>query len=645
MLEAALHNIVGFDLNPLSVIAARTNYLLALGDLLRYRRGPVDLPVYMCDSILTPTGQADVFGTSYRLHTVVGDFDIPGETVAAGEVSALSNLLESCVRDQYAPQEFLARARRELTVSEAMSESLLEGLYRRLYHLEEEGRDGLWARLLKNAFAPVLVGEFDFVVGNPPWVRWGYLSSEYKEATKSLWFDYGLFSLKGGQAQLGGGEKDLSMLFTYVSADKYLRDGGNLGFVITQVVFKAKGAGEGFRRFKIGENGKQLRVIHVDDMVELKPFSGVGNRTSILILQKGMRNRYPVPYTRWTKKPGQRIADEMPLDVVERNTRRRRLQAVPIGDSEVGAWQTGSKAILRSIKAILGAPDYKARRGAGTDPYGVYWVEALRRLPDGNVVIRNQHDAGKTEVDPVQAVIEPTLLYPGLRGGGIKKWMFRISGYIVLVQDTQTRLAYPEERLKLDLPHTYSYLRRFKNILESRRSNFVKRLMERSAFYAMYGIGTYSLAEYKICWQRATNRFKAVVVEPYYDDILRSRKPIIPADTTSFIPLHHGEEAHYVCALMNSAPVARAIRSYSEPGRGFGSPSVIEHLSLSAFDPHVPTHTRLAALSRQAHELAAAGDAEALAGVEDEVDRAAAALWGLSDKELAEIRRSLEELG
>jgi len=45
VLDAALRNIVGFDLNPLSVIAARTNYLLALGDLLRYRRGPVDLPV------------------------------------------------------------------------------------------------------------------------------------------------------------------------------------------------------------------------------------------------------------------------------------------------------------------------------------------------------------------------------------------------------------------------------------------------------------------------------------------------------------------------------------------------------------------------------------------------------------------------
>jgi hypothetical protein len=39
------------------------------------------------------------------------------------------------------------------------------------------------------------------------------------------------------------------------------------------------------------------------------------------------------------------------------------------------------------------------------------------------------------------------------------------------------------------------------------------------------------------------------------------------------------------------------------------------------------------------------GDQEALGEVEDQVDRAAAELWGLTDAELREIRRSLAELG
>ena len=292
VLDAALSNIVGFDLNPLSVIAARTNYLLALGDLLRYRRGPVDLPVYMCDSILTPTERTDVFGKSYRLQTVVGNFEIPSETVANGEMGTLSALLEDCVRGQYESDEFLARARRKLTISEAMTETSLEALYRQIYHLDEEGRNGLWARILKNAFAPVMVGEFDFVIGNPPWVNWESLSDEYREATKKLWDRYGLFSLKGHAARLGGGKKDLSMLFTYVAAENYLKANGKLGFIITQTVFKTKGAGAGFRRFRMGEKGDHLRPLVVDDMSEIKPFPGVANQMSLVGL-KCTRHMHP----------------------------------------------------------------------------------------------------------------------------------------------------------------------------------------------------------------------------------------------------------------------------------------------------------------------------------------------------------------
>lgn len=39
-----------------------------------------------------------------------------------------------------------------------------------------------------------------------------------------------------------------------------------------------------------------------------------------------------------------------------------------------------------------------------------------------------------------------------------------------------------------------------------------------------------------------------------------------------------------------------------------------------------------------------AGDTEALKAVEDEVDQVAAELWDITDEELAEIRRNLEEL-
>ena len=42
--------------------------------------------------------------------------------------------------------------------------------------------------------------------------------------------------------------------------------------VITQTLFQTKGAGDGFRRFRLGIQGDWLRVDRVDDLVALRPF-------------------------------------------------------------------------------------------------------------------------------------------------------------------------------------------------------------------------------------------------------------------------------------------------------------------------------------------------------------------------------------
>ena len=73
------------------------------------------------------------------------------------------------------------------------------------------------------------------------------------------------------------------MLMLYTSADRYLKDGGRLGMVITQTLFQTKGAGDGFRRFRLGPHGDWLRVLRVDDMVALRPFQDAANWTSTIV--------------------------------------------------------------------------------------------------------------------------------------------------------------------------------------------------------------------------------------------------------------------------------------------------------------------------------------------------------------------------
>jgi len=55
-------------------------------------------------------------------------------------------------------------------------------------------------------------------------------------------------------------------------------------------------------------------------------------------------------------------------------------------------------------------------------------------------------------------------------------------------------------------------------------------------------------------------------------------------------------------------------------------------------------HQHLAELSQRAHKAAAQGNDAEVRKIEVDVDKAAAKLWGLSEDELAEIKRSLEDM-
>jgi len=543
------------------------------------------------------------------------------------------------VRDEYEPEEFLARARRELTTSQPMTETALEALYRRFLALEQEGRNGLWARLIKNAFAPVLVGEFDFVVGNPPWVNWESLSSEYREATKRLWVDYGLFSLKGHAARLGGGKKDLAMLFAYASIDHYLKQGGKLGFVMTQTVFKTKGAGDGFRRFQLGKEGNYLRVLHVDDMSRLQPFEGATNRTSVMVCQRRQKTRYPVPYTLWGKGTGRaRVDIDKPLGEVMAETTRANLWAQPVdSDNPTSPWMTARKAALKALQKVIGPAAYQARAGSCTWANGIYWVRVLGKRPDGLLLIDNLEDIGKREIASEQAAVKPDLVYPLLRGREVNRWKAQSSFYILLVQDPETRKGYEEGKMRVEYPNLYGYLKRFEDTLRSRSG--LKRYFDTATdpFYSMYNVAPYTFAPYKVVWREQASAFTVAVV------VSKEGKVIVPDHKLMLVPFEDEQEAHFVCGALASAIAQLVVKSYVVSVST--STHILQHIAVPQFDAGNPLHTRLAALSQRAHLLAAAGDEAGLAAVEAQVNEAARELWNITDRELKEIRRSLAELG
>jgi hypothetical protein len=447
---------------------------------------------------------------------------------------------------------------------------------------------------------------FDFVVGNPPWIAWDNLPDDYRAATKPLWREYGLFSLSGHDARHGGGKKDLSMLVLYAAADRYLRNGGRLGMVITQTLFQSKGAGDGFRRFQIGASGPVLGVLRVDDLVDVRPFGDATNWTSVVTLEKGRATNYPVPYVKWTA-----CTSGAPLPAASRST----LQARPIDekkptspwiviDARSASEESDSHSLAR--RPCVGPAEYTAHLGANSGgANAVYWLEALGRDERG-VHVRNCQAKAKRAVKCVEVVIEPDLVYPLVRWADVGRWSARPSGYLLLAQDPATRTGIDEARMREDYPRTLTYLRQFEPLLTSRAA--YRRYQDRQPFYSMYNVGPYTLAAAKVIWRRMDRMIRAAVVETH-DDPLLGPRPIVPQETCVLIACACGDEAHYLCAVLNSAIVHELVAAHSVAGgKGFGTPSILDYVPLKKFDPSNAQHLELVALSRRMHQLSAGNE-------------------------------------
>ncbi|GAB4562679.1 MAG: N-6 DNA methylase [Anaerolineae bacterium] len=656
-LEVILNSVVGIDLNPLAVTAARVNYLLAIADLLPYRRREVEIPVYLADSILTPARGEDLFAQNRRvLETAVGPLPVPEVIDTRAEMERLTDLLEEYVRGDFSTQAFLARAKKEIPdlADAPHADEVLTELYETLRDLHRRGLDGIWARVLKNAFMPLFLEPFDYVVGNPPWINWESLPQAYREQTAELWTRYGLFVHSGMDTILGKGKKDASTLMTYAVADRFLKEGGKLGFLITQSVWKT-GAGQGFRRFCIGQNGPYLWVRHVDDLSSLQVFEGASTRTSAFVLQKGRPTRYPVPHTYWKKTTkGKGLDYDSTLDEVMAQTKRLQFHAVPVDpDDPTSPWLTARRKALDAVRKVLGASEYRAYEGANTGgANGAYWLEILAERPDGPVVVRNVTEGVKRKVESITTELEPDLLYPLLRGRDVRRWYARPSLHILMVQDPKTRRGINEQVLQQRYPKTWAYLKRFEEVLLE-RSGFKRyftrkdkggRVVETGPFYSMFNVGDYTFAPWKVVWRYIASEMMAAVV----GEDKSSGKLIVPDHRLMIVPVGSEAEACYITGALNSS-AGRFIVATFIIGTQI-STHVLEKIRIPRYDLANPVHQRLAALSQQAHELAPAaynGDKTAraeLRRVEEAIDLAAARLWSLTEEELAEIRRSLEEL-
>ena len=222
--QGVIDGLAGFDINPLAVVATRANFLVALGPLAQI--GEFSLRIWRTDSIVLPNtqpiqtrmGDPRLYCSGYlELTTSLPDpFPIPEEFAKVGRIGAVRRAIEDsllvgggtravveALAAEYGPGGIdpCADERRWAEIS-----GIVEVLHERMALLAESGRNGVWAGIVENAFAPLFTDRFDLVVGNPPWLGYAKLPRRWRKDAERLWRRYGLWDYPLAPASSGNPE-------------------------------------------------------------------------------------------------------------------------------------------------------------------------------------------------------------------------------------------------------------------------------------------------------------------------------------------------------------------------------------------------------------------------------------------------------
>lgn len=222
-------------------------------------------------------------------------------------------------------------------------------------------------------------------------------------------------------------------------------------------------------------------------------------------------------------------------------------------------------------------------------------------MTNGDLLVRNLSSKGKKAISEIEEVVENNLIFPAISGKEIDRWTIRNHFFVLIVQDPEKRIGYPEYIIKQKYPRTYGYLLKFKEELLNRAAYKKYHADKESPFYSQFNIGAYTFSNFKVVWKRMANDIVAAVICELKTPF--GYKKVFPMDTTVFFPTDNESEAHYLCAIINSNLVRDFIKSFSSAGRGFGTPSVMEHVGIPKFDSKNELHQKLSEISKKCHQL------------------------------------------
>lgn len=458
--------------------------------------------------------------------------------------------------------------------------------------------------------------QYDIIVGNPPWIGWEKLPKTARKAYQKLWEQYDLGE-QVASVGIGKVRKEFSALFTSVVLDKYLKENGKLGFLITRSIIK-NASTSGFRRLTL-PNGIKCAISSVVQLTDEQPFPEVNSKFIILVIQKGQQSEFPAPYIHGED----------------------RYQLVPQADDDwTQPWLVLTEPDQLNIyRKLASKTNYKAHLGCNNGGLaGCYWVDIIDET-DTLYHVKNYHRSGKIEVPQVTAWIERDLVYTLIKSSTKPKKLL-LRDLFIIIPHNPKQIQRPLTRAELSskYPLAMNYFSQFEQLLK-KRSGYKTILSNADEYWAIYNLGEYSNSPWKVCWSVFGDKLNARVLPERYQ----------PMHTVAYISVENKLEAYFLMGLLNSSLFSFAMAASSFPStKSFGTPSVIGRLGLPRFNNKLDLHKNISRLAVDYQGTvgfnAEKPNSEELDWIKRRIDTLVAELYGFENEVIDICKNALKKL-
>lgn len=248
-LDKIINSISGIDIHPLAVTISKTNYILALGDLLLERKKRISIPVYLSDSIkISKLEEQRQLSLGEKAESISVKL-LDKESFIPKDILINNDIYDSVIE---LLGEF-ATSYKDKEINLKIFENFFDNYYRKksfgkdviktlfsiaeiLKELVDKNKDSIWVYILKNLYKPYfLLDNFDVIIGNPPWLSYSNVErSDYQRFLKDIISDkYNLCSRKSSLIS----HLEIATLFFIRCIDLYSVNSGKICFLLPRSVF------------------------------------------------------------------------------------------------------------------------------------------------------------------------------------------------------------------------------------------------------------------------------------------------------------------------------------------------------------------------------------------------------------------------